>query len=182
MRTLTRHISYLSLILVILAMSAHAGNVTKTSTTDEKGKKSEGIDWLSYDEGIEKAKESGKPIVINFYTDWCGYCKKMDRSTFEDSKVISYMEENFVSVRVNGESKEMVSHNGEQISERALTKAYRVSGFPTFWFLKPDGEPIGPAPGYKPTGSWLTLLEYVGGSHYQNMSFDTFVKSKSSDG
>ncbi|GAB4316921.1 MAG: hypothetical protein Kow0074_05190 [Candidatus Zixiibacteriota bacterium] len=181
MRNLTRHLLSLTLTVAMLTPSLRAENVSKASSTDSKGK-SEGIEWLSYDEGLEKAKETGKPIVIDFYTDWCGYCKKMDRETFKDPKVISYMKENFISVRVNGESKKMVSHKGEQLSERSLTKAYRVSGFPTFWFLSSDGEPIGPAPGYKPTKSWLTLLEYVGGSHYKKMSFDTYVKSKASDG
>ena len=182
MRKLTVFLTFLGVCVTGVIMSAHAGDVPATTTTADTKTAAAGIDWLTYDEGIAKAKETGKPLVIDFYTDWCGYCKKMDRETFHDPKVVEYMKQNFISVRVNGESQKMVSHKGEQLSERSLTKSFRVTGFPTFWFLDSAGEPIGPAPGYKPTGSWLTLLEYVGGSHYKKMSFDTFVKSKTADG
>jgi len=143
---------------------------------------SEEIQWLSYDKGLARAKSEGKPVVIDFFTSWCGYCKKMDKSTFKDPAVVKFLKENFVTVRVDGEAKTMVSHEGEQISERSLTKAYGVRGFPTFWFLDSEGKKIGPAPGYKPTEAFLPLLRYVGGSHYKTMSYENFLKKETGQG
>jgi thioredoxin-related protein len=80
------------------------------------------------------------------------------------------------------EPKKMVSHEGERVSERRLTKAYGVRGFPTFWFLDSEGKRIGPAPGYKPTSSFLPLLRYVGGNHYKTMSYESFLKKETGQG
>ena len=178
----------LLLIACIVAWAVTPGIAGDPPATAKKTAKTdaaiehEGVEWLNYDAGIAKAKKEGKPIVIDFYTDWCGWCKKMDKSTFQDDKVVDYLKNNFVTIRVNGESQSMVSHKGEKLSERLLTKAYGVRGFPTFWFLDSEGKQIGPAPGYKATDAFLNLLEYVGGNHYKTMSFENFVKSKSDNG
>ena len=164
---------------------AWAGDVPKTTVTTANAKdaaKSEGIEWLSYDKGMAKAKEEGKPVVIDFYTKKCFYCKKMDASTFRDPEVIKFLSDNFVAVRVNGEARTMVSHEGERMSERTLTRAYGVRGFPTYWFLDSEGERIGPAPGYKPSETFLPLLRYVGGSHYKTMSYENYLKKETGKG
>lgn len=167
---------------LLLPAVAGAGDPPKATGNDETAAKP-GIEWLTYDQGITKAQAEDKPIVIDFYTDWCGYCKKMDRSTFKDPKVIEYMSANFVAVRVNGEEKtKMVSHDGERMSERSLTKSFGVRGFPTFWFLDSQGKKIGPAPGYKPTETFLPLLHYVRGNHYKTMSYENYLKKETGKG
>jgi len=182
-----RNLMKLHLFLIgclLYAAVAFAGDVQKTATTTADAKDSGAeVEWLSYDKGIEKAKAEGKPIVIDFYTDWCGYCKKMDRSTFKDPKIVGFLKDNFVTVRVNGDEKtKMVEHEGERMSERALTRSFGGRGYPTFWFLDSEGKKIGPAPGYKPTESFLPLLEYVGGNHYKTMSYENFLKKETGKG
>lgn len=183
-----RKVTKLNVFLIgcfLFCAAAWAGDAPNkaSATADKKADAAtDGIQWFKYDQGVAKAKAEGKPIVIDFYTDWCGYCKKMDRSTFKDPQVIAFLRDNFVTVRVNGEAQTMVSHEGEQMSERMLTQTYGVRGFPTFWFLDSEGKRIGPAPGFKPTETFLPLLRYVGGSHYKTMSYENFLKKETGQG
>src|SRR5689334_3197011 len=67
------------------------------------------IEWLKIDEATIKLKSSGKPVLIDLYTDWCYWCKVMDKKTYTNSKVIAYINEHFYSVKLNAETKESVS-------------------------------------------------------------------------
>lgn len=135
------------------------------------------VTWVKYDEGLKMAKETGKHILINFTTTWCGYCKKMKKETFSDINVIKFLNENFICAVVDGDSKNELDVDGYKITESNLAKAeYRVTGYPTFWFLKSSGERIGPAPGYKPTDQFMEILYYVKNDIYADMTFDDYIK------
>jgi len=56
------------------------------------------IKWYSYEEGTALGKKLGKKIFIDFYADWCGYCRMMDRSTFKDASVIAILNRDFIPV------------------------------------------------------------------------------------
>ena len=135
------------------------------------------VTWVKYDEGLRMAKESGKHIMVNFTTTWCGYCKKMKREVFSQKDVIKFLSENFVTIAVDGDSKDELDIDGYKISERNLARSeYRVTGYPTYWFLKSNGERIGPAPGYKPKDQFMDILYYVKNDIYSDMTFDDFMK------
>ena len=120
------------------------------------------IEWLDYDKGLIKGKEENKHIFIDFTAKWCGWCKKLDRETFADPAVIKMLDENFVSIKVDGESKRKLNIDGYMITEQDLTRReYGVRGFPALWFLKPDGGKIGPVKGYVPADKFLEALTFV---------------------
>ncbi|OQY04691.1 MAG: hypothetical protein B6I22_09050, partial [Desulfobacteraceae bacterium 4572_123] len=59
------------------------------------------INWYDYEKGLTLGKNSNKKIMINFYGEWCRYCKKMEKETFAAAKVADYLNANFISIRIN---------------------------------------------------------------------------------
>lgn len=146
-----------------------------TDTQEPKPKLDKELKWLKYDEGLKLAAEANKPVMVDFYTNWCGFCKKMDRETFTDEDVKGYLGEKFVIVKVNAESNDMLATSEGTISERQLARSFGVRGYPTYSFLKPNGERINDVPGYKPPDAFLALLKYFGDGHYQSETWKEYV-------
>ncbi len=70
------------------------------------------INWLSWDEAVELQKQEPKMVFIDVYTDWCGWCKKMDQSTFKDPKIIEAMNKYYYAVKLDAEMAEEITFNG----------------------------------------------------------------------
>jgi thioredoxin-related protein len=109
------------------------------------------INWRSYEEGLAVSKIEKKKIFLHFYADWCVYCGKMARETFQNPAVVSYLNSNFIPVRVNTDKK----------PDTAMK--YGVTGLPSTWFLTEMGEAIGSVPGFIPPDTLLSMLKKVNG-------------------
>ncbi len=107
------------------------------------------IKWYSYDEGTAIYQNEGKRIYINFYADWCAYCKVMDKNTFTDPSVVRYLNKRFIPIKVNSEK------------DTETAKLFRVRGLPDNWFIETDGKVIGHRPGYIPPDVLLKILESI---------------------
>ncbi|MCP4353969.1 MAG: thioredoxin family protein [Desulfobacterales bacterium] len=105
------------------------------------------IKWYSYNEGLDMSKEKGKKVFLHFYADWCGYCKKMAQETFKDPSVISYLNEQYIPVRVNSDM------------EKKLAARFGVRGLPVTWLLSEKGEKIANVPGFIPADTFITTFE-----------------------
>jgi thioredoxin-related protein len=109
------------------------------------------INWYTnFDEAKAAAVESGKIRMVDFYTDWCGYCRLLNSSTFTNENVIE-LASNFISVKINAESTE----------GRPIAQKYSVRGFPTILFLDPNGNEIYKIGGYLPPEQYASELEKV---------------------
>lgn len=108
---------------------------------------SNAIEWqTSLDKGLEIAKKTKKPIMADFYAEWCGWCKKLDKTSYQDKNVIE-LSKKFVCVKVNTDL------------DSASASKYGVQGLPTIIFLSPDGKVTKQIVGYKEGDYFKTVME-----------------------
>ncbi len=159
-------------VLALLALPAFAGEEKKDSGTSSDQPQAAPavpeIKWLSYDEGLAKAKKEGKHLFIDFTAKWCGYCKKMDKTTFIEPDVVNMLNNDFIPVKVDGDSEKEMDIDGYKVTEKSLSKLeYKVRGYPTFWFVDPQGTKLGAVSGYQPATNLLGTLQYVKDKKYE---------------
>jgi thioredoxin-related protein len=142
------------------------------------GEKKTELVWYKYDEGLAKAEKEKKHPLVHFYTNWCGWCKRMDKTTFSDKAVIEVLNESYVPIKVNGQSGEKVKVDGKESTERQVAGNYGVRAYPITWFLKPSGERIAPRRGYVAAEEFLYILNWVKDDLYEETSFQEFVKQE----
>ncbi len=168
-------ISSLLMIILAVSLSVMAGDDEKTAT-DTKPKE---IVWMSYDKGLAKAKAEDKHVFVNFTTSWCGWCKKMNKTTFKDAEIIRMLGENFVSVKVDGDSRKELDIDGYKITEQNLTRSeFQVRSYPTYYFLTPDGTKLGAARGYQNKEQLARYLTFVAERQYDTTKTKTQPKGK----
>lgn len=139
-----------AILLLFLSVTTMAGNTPEKSD--------DGINWLSIEEAQTRGKKEPKKVFVDVYTNWCGYCKKMDANTFSNAEVIKYVNDHFYAVKLNAESSKMVSFNGTVLSEAELAKAFRVTGYPTIVFIDETFRYIQPVPGYREAKEFHKIL------------------------
>jgi thioredoxin-related protein len=121
--------------------------------------------WREWNAGLKEAAASKRPVIVDVYTDWCGWCKRMDRDVYARPDIRDYLAQHFVLVRLDAESAEPASYQGERTTCRGLAARFGVSGYPTTIFLRSNGEHLASAPGYVPADRFLSLLRYIGDGH-----------------
>ncbi len=140
------------------------------------------IAWRDFDSGLKEAKAKKKRVVVDVYTDWCGWCKRMERDTYSHPDVRKYVGKAFVAIRLNAESNARASYKGTEYSCRQLAAGFGVRGYPTTLFLESDGTHITTAPGYMGAQDFLSVLRYVGDGHYKTKDFDQYRAEQQGSG
>ena len=134
--------------------------------------------WLSWNQGVAEASSTRRPILVDVYTDWCGWCKRMDQDVYAREDVREYLNRHFIVVKLNAESAEALRYGDRTLTARALAQQLRVSGYPTTVFLRPGREHIANVPGYVPADRFLRMLRYIGEDHIgRGVSWQEFEKS-----
>ncbi|UXP34050.1 thioredoxin fold domain-containing protein [Reichenbachiella agarivorans] len=121
-----------------------------------QGEKS--IKWLGIEEAQTLAKENAKPIFVDFTAEWCGWCKKMDQTTFSDVKVAKVMNEGYYAVKLDFESKDKFEFKGKKITAKELAQRMEISGLPTMIVLSSDLSSHQKIVGYKKSDDFLETL------------------------
>ena len=137
------------------------------------------IKWRDWNSGLKEAESAKKPVLVDVYTDWCGWCKRMDRDVYARADVRDYLARRFVTIRLNAEASAPASYEGKAYTARSLASRFRVTGYPTTIFLRAAGDHLANVPGYVPADRFLLLLRYIGDGHLdRGVSFDDFAKKE----
>lgn len=148
-----------SLIVLLSIALAIPMQATAGTRNDEK------INWSSYAEA-QKAGSNGRKYFIYFYSEHCGYCRRLESKTFTNAAVADYIDANYTPVRVNIEK------------EQKLASRFGIRGVPNLHFLSPEGENIAHWPGYIESDRLLIMLRYIATDSYKNKNFSEFVKEQ----
>lgn len=150
-------LGFVFLFLVAFTFSPKKVEISETS-----------IKWYTLEEAIQANQKSEKKFFIDIYTDWCGWCKVMDKKTFQDPAVIKYLNENFYAVKFNAEQQEPITFKGEAyefmpsgkrgIHRLAYTLLDRQASYPSFVVLDARLNRQNIIKGYKAPEPFLTLL------------------------
>ncbi len=165
-------------ILLILSLALFA--ISCSSESDATGNQSSGQDhafWVSLEAAQTKALDEGKYILLDVYTEWCGFCRRMNRETYADKRVQEALDKYFYPVRIDAESPRVVSFKGESYSMVDLAQAFGVQSYPTTIFLSPDGEAVALQPGFIEAERFHKMLSFVGSESYRTQSFQQYSES-----
>lgn len=131
--------------------------------------------WRDWNSGLKAAASTGKPVLVDVYTDWCGWCKRLDRDVYSRADVRDYLQKHFVTVKLNADAVDPASYEGRNYTLRTLAARFDVSSYPTTIFLKPGGEHLTNLPGYLPPERFLLVLHYIGDGHMERgVSWESF--------
>jgi thioredoxin-related protein len=141
------------------------------------------LTWRDWDRGLEEARASGRPVLIDVYTDWCGWCRRMKAEVYARPEVREYLDGHFVTVQLNAEGAEPARYEGRAFTSRTLAARFGVSGYPTTIFLKPDGGHLANVPGYLESARFLQVLRYIGDGHMtRGVTFQEYTRQPAPGG
>jgi len=146
----------------------------------------EAVQWLDLDEALELQREEPRKLFIDVYTDWCGWCKKMDKTTFQEPEVAELLNEKFYPVKFDAESDHPVRFAGQvyknpnpgaRRSTHRLTYALlgRKVSYPSYAFYDENYSRITVVKGYVKPENLMPVLHFIGNDIYQNKQWNEFL-------
>ncbi|HET6511877.1 MAG TPA: DUF255 domain-containing protein [Candidatus Kapabacteria bacterium] len=135
--------------------------------------------FTNYTDAVTKAKAENKLVLVDVFTDWCVWCKRMDKDVYTDPAVQAEMAKYFTSVKLDAEAAEERTFRGASTSEQAIAQTMKVTGYPTTVFMTSDEQVIQAVPGYIKAPEFAMLLRYIGTKSYQKQPFEEWKKTQS---
>ncbi|MGB0891500.1 MAG: thioredoxin family protein [Flavobacteriaceae bacterium] len=145
------------------------------------------VKWLSFEEAIALNKKNPKPILLDMYTDWCGWCKKMDKTTYKNKVIVDYINQNFYAIKMDGEGKKDITFRNHTFKfknegrrgyhELAAALMNGKMSYPTTIFMNQKEELLDKIPGYLDAKTMEKVLAYFADEKYKTEKWADFDKN-----
>jgi len=142
------------------------------------------VNWLSIEEALEKNKTQPKKILIDAYTNWCGWCKVMDKNTFSNPNIAAYINQNFYAVKFNAETFDTITYKEKKYvnngtgnrppHELAIEILKGQMSYPTIVYMDEKSDLITAVPGYMTPDQIEPVLIFFSQDIYKQLPFDKF--------
>ncbi len=130
------------------------------------------VEWLSWEEAMQRQAAEPKPMLVDVYTDWCGWCKQMDKKVFSEKQIAHYIADNFYAVKLNAEQTEDIVYdnhtfkydpnNGRRgVHALAVALLDGQMSYPSVVYLDEQRNRITISPGFKPAERYIHELRYI---------------------
>lgn len=154
----------------------------------------ETLKWHSLSEAITLNKTTPKKFLIDIYTDWCGWCKVMDKNTFGHTKIAAIIDKYFYAIKFNAEKDADLEYKGKtykllkgvnnQSGSHELTPVLmngQASGYPTICYMDSELNIIQAISGYQTPEQMEPILQFFGSNSYKTMDWQTYTSSFKSE-
>ncbi|MES2848290.1 MAG: DUF255 domain-containing protein [Bacteroidota bacterium] len=157
--------------------------ITLVSIFSFSVKTKEKVQWMTVAEMQEAYKKNPRPILVDVYTSWCGWCKVMDKETYAKEDVAAYINSHYYAIKLDAESKESFEWNGKKYeynkeyksNDLAIYLLFGQMSFPSTVFLSAlDAQPA-PMPGYLKPKELEAPLKFFGDSVYKTKNYPEFM-------
>lgn len=141
------------------------------------------INWITMNEALAAQKKAPKKIFMDAYTTWCGPCKMMDKNTFTNKDVITYINKHFYAVKFNAEGTEEVTYNDFKYtnpnfdperkgrnSQHFFANALKITGYPSLVFFDEKSNVIAPVMGYRTPQQLEIYLKMIANNDYMKLN------------
>lgn len=143
------------------------------------------IKWMSFEEAVKLAEKKPKKLLIDLYTDWCGWCKRMDATTFRDPVIVKYVSENYYAVKFNAESRDTILFKNTKYSFKPEYKANELAvnlmngqmSYPTIVYLDEQLNMLSPVPGFQNASSEEMIIKFFGENAHKTTKWDEYQKN-----
>ena len=150
----------------------------------------EKINWIDIKQALNNNQQEPRKIIVDVYTDWCGWCKVMDRTTYSDTNIVNYINKTYYAVKFNAEQKEdivlgdktykFVSNGSRGYHELAAALLSGNMGYPSTVIINEKNEIIQVKQGYIKAKQFDEMINFFGGNYHITSNYNEFLKNYSS--